>query len=161
VTDALLRGRRRLAPMTRRALHETLVALALTVVLLFLGAGLLSLGSVPASDAFLRQGPAGLVAILTVPVLLWALLVAAATVLARRRSPVFKFTVNALQSVVVAAFTAAFWTALALAQGGFASLLIGVAVSHSLLFAVAALLSLAVSHLLVFRSAPSPLPRIA
>jgi hypothetical protein len=159
--NALVRGRRRLAPMTRRALRETLVAVGLAVVLLFVGAGLLSLGSVPAPDAFLRQGPAGLAAILTVPVLLWALLVAAATVLARGRGPVFKLAVNAVVSVVVAAFTAAFWTALALAQGGFATLLIGVAVSHSLLFAIAALLSLAVTHLLVFRTTPNRQPLIA
>jgi len=147
--------------MTGRALRETLVAVGLAVVLLFLGAGVLSLGSVPAQDAFLRQGPAGLAAILAVPVVLWALLVAAATVLVRRRGPVVKLTVNALLSVVVAAFTAAFWTALALAQGGFATLLIGVAVSHSLLFAIAALMSLAVTHLLVFRSAPTLSPRVA
>lgn len=147
--------------MTRRALGETLVAFGVTVVLLFLGAGLLSLGSVPAPDAFLRQGPAGIAAILAVPVVLWALLVAAATVLARRRGPVFKLTVNGLVTVVVAAFTAAFWAALAVAQGGFATLLIGVAVSHSLLFAIAALLALAVTHLLVFRAAPSRLPRMA
>lgn len=147
--------------MTRRALRETLVASGLTVALLFVGAGLLSLGSVPAPDAFFRQGPAGVAAILAVPVVLWALLVAAATVLARRRGPVFKLTLNGLVSVVVAAFTAAFWTALALAQGGFATLLIGVAVSHSLLFAIAALLSLGITHLLVFRTSASRLPRMA
>jgi hypothetical protein len=147
--------------MTTRAFQETLVALAVTIALLFLGAGLLALDSAPAGDAFLRRGPAGLLAILGLPVLVWALVITASNLLSRRRGVAVKLTLNAVLTVAVAGFTAAFWAALAFEQGGFASLLIGVAIAHSLLFGVSALLALALTHLLVFRRAPLPTVRVA
>ncbi|BDZ45065.1 hypothetical protein [Naasia aerilata] len=141
--------------MSGRTLAEPLAAAGITLVLLFLGAGLLALGTAESAlDAFFRSGPASVVGILGVAVLLWIVLLLVAAAVNRSRSPVVRLVTDTLLTLLVGGAALAFWAAFAAAVGGFGDLVVGIAVVDVALFCGAALIALVLTHLVLFRRTP-------
>ncbi|HEY8589287.1 MAG TPA: hypothetical protein VIL55_07035 [Naasia sp.] len=139
--------------MTGRVLAETAVAAGITLVLLFLGSGLLALENAPsAGDAFFRSGPANVLGILGVALVVWVLLILAANAVNRRRSSVVKALTNVVVTVAVAGLSLGFWAAFAAVAGGFADLVVTIALVDAALFAITALIAIAVTHLALLRT---------
>lgn len=137
--------------MTGRVLAETVVAAGITLVLLFLGSGILALDAGPV-EAFFRSGPANVLGILGVALVLWVLLILAANAVNRRRSSVVKALTNVIITLGVASLSVGFWVAFAAVAGGFAELVVAIALVDAALFAIAALIAIAVTHLAILRT---------
>lgn len=138
--------------MPARVPAASFAAIAITVVLLFLGAGLLSLDGAPsAGAAFFDQGPRAVVSILGIPFLVWAMVLVGTDVLARNTTVIVRLLIAMGVTVVVSIVALVFWVAVAGAAGGFGALLVAIAISYLAMFCVSALISLALTHLLLFR----------
>ncbi|MCU1436934.1 MAG: hypothetical protein JWP66_21 [Naasia sp.] len=136
-----------------RVLAETAVAAGITALLLFVASGLLALdGAASPADAFLRSGPANVLGILGVALVVWLLLILAANGLNRHRSSVVKTLTNVVVTLLVAALSLGFWMAFAAAAGGFAALIVAIALVDAALFAIAGVLAIAVTHLAILRT---------
>jgi hypothetical protein len=148
--------------MSGRTLAEPLAAAGITLVLLFLGAGLLALRTAnSAADAFLRSGPASVLGILGVPLLLWLVLLLVAAAINRARTPVVRLVTDAILTLLVGGAALAFWAVFAAAIGGFGDLVVGIAIVDVALFCVAALVALLVTHLVLFRRPEPSRPEVA
>lgn len=152
--------------MTGRAIAETIVSVVLTAVLAIAGAGLLELadGATPA-QAFLDSGPRLILGAFAIPGVLWIVMVLLGNIRNRRRASGWAFLTNLLSAFVVAVLNLVGWLVVALVQGNWAWLLVGIAVVVSLLFFVAALVGLLLTHFAFFRHgaasqepAPSAVP---
>ncbi len=142
--------------MAARVLAGTLTAVLLTAVVLFLGAGLLSLDGAPSpAAAFFDQGPRAVVGMIGIPFLVWAVLLVGADLMTGRRSVVVRLLAGLGVTAVVSAATLVFWIAFAGAASGWTALLVAIAVIYVALFCVAALVALAVTHLVLFRRRPA------
>jgi hypothetical protein len=138
--------------MSGRTLAEPLVSAGITLVLLFLGAGLLALRTAEsAADAFLRSGPASILGILGVALLLWLVLLLTAAAVNRNRTAVVRLVTDVVITLLVGAAALGFWAMFAAAVGGFGDLVVGIALVDVALFCVAALVALPVTHLVLFR----------
>src|SRR3954451_1698736 len=121
--------------MPGRVLAETLTAVGITAVLLFLGAGLLALDSASsAADAFLRAGPASVIGILGVALLVWIALLLTADAINRNRSGVTRLVTDVVITLVVGAVAVVFWAVFAAIAGGFAALVVAIALVDVALF---------------------------
>jgi hypothetical protein len=141
--------------MPGRVLAETLSVIGITALLLFLGAGLFALDTASnVADAFLRSGPASVLGILGVALLVWAVLLLVAGLLSRNGSPVTRVVTDAVITLVVGAVSVVFWAVFAAAAGGFAALIVAIAITDVVLFCVAALIAIALTRLVLFRRRP-------
>lgn len=143
--------------MTGRAIAETVVGVVLTAVLAILGAGLFELsdGATPA-QAFLDSGPRLILGAFVIPGVLWILMVLIGNIRNRRRASGWPFLTNLLSAFVVAVLNVAGWLVVAIVEGNWAWLLVGIAVIVSLLFFVAALVGLLLTHFAIFRHGATP-----
>ncbi len=142
--------------MQGRVLAATLTTIAITVVLLFVGAGLLSLDSAESpAAAFFDQGPRALVGVVGIPFLVWVAALVATDHLTRRLALAPRLLIGIGVTVVIALIAVVFWALVAGAAGGFAALLVAIALIYIALFTVAAIVALLVSHLVLFRPRPA------
>lgn len=139
--------------MSGRVLAATGTAVGITAVLMFLGAGVLALdASESAADAFFRAGPASVVGILGVPLLVWVVLVVGADLLNRHRSGIVRLITDVVLTLLVGAVALVFWAVFSSVAGVFAALVVVIAATDVALFCAAALIALALTDLVLFRS---------
>jgi hypothetical protein len=138
--------------MTGRAIAETVVSLVLTAILAIVGAGLFELsdGATPA-QAFLESGPRLILGAFAIPGVLWVIMLLVGNIRNRRRASGWHFLTNLLSTFVVAVLNVLGWLVVAIVQGNWAWLMVGIAVVVSLLFFVAALVGLLLTHFAIFR----------
>lgn len=137
--------------MFGKTLKETLVAFALTLFLTVLGAGMLSVGGSPSvATAFFVDAPRAVLVFLGVGLLLWLGLILLANFFHRERSPLARLLTNFAAALLVALLVVVSWAALAQQAGGVADLLAAVAFGNAMVFVAAALIGLALTHLLIF-----------
>ena len=143
--------------MTGRAIAETLVGILLTAILAIVGAGLFELsdGATPA-EAFLDSGPRLILGAFAIPGVLWIVMMLLGNIRNRRRASGWAFLTNLLSAVVVAVLNVVGWLVVALVQGNWAWLMVGIAIIVSLLFFVAALVGLLLTHFAFFRHGAAP-----
>ena len=143
--------------MTGRAIAETVVGLVLTALFAIAGAGLLELsqGTDPA-EAFLDAGPRLILATFALPGALWAVLLLIGNIRNRRRASGWAYLTNQVSALVVAVLGVGGWLAFALVQGGWALLLVGIAIVAALFFLAASIPALLLTHFAFFRHGPAP-----
>jgi len=138
--------------MQGRVLAGTLTTIGITIVLLFLGSGLLSLDSAESpAAAFFDQGPRALVGVVGIPFLIWVAVLVAVDHLTRNLPVAVRLLIGVGVTVVVALIAVVFWAVVAGTAGGFAALLVAIALIYIGLFCVAATVALLLSHLVLFR----------
>jgi hypothetical protein len=144
--------------MTGRAVAEALTAVALTAVLVLVGAGLIALGGAePPAAAFLGAGPRNAATLLGIPLLVWAV----ALVVAARRAGRVRLVPGIVLTLLIGVLTAVFWALIGLSSGEFGMLLVAVALAHAALFVVAALVALTLTVLVLFRRRSPAEPAVA
>lgn len=138
--------------MTGRAIAETAVGVVLTAVLAIVGAGLFELadGATPAR-AFLDSGPRLILGAFAIPGALWVIMVLIGNIRNRRRASGWAFLTNLLSAFVVAVLNVVGWLVVAVVQGNWAWLMVGIALVVSLLFFVAAFVGMLLAHFAFFR----------
>jgi hypothetical protein len=142
--------------MAGRTVAGTLTAIVLTAVLLLLGAGLLALdGAASPAEAFLSDGPRAVVAFVGLPFVVWAIVLVLVDLLGRNRTARFRFLIGIPVTLVLAVLALGFWVVFAMIQQGWAAFVLAIAVLYLALFVVAALVALAVTHLVLFRRSPA------
>jgi len=142
--------------MSGRAFLEALTAVVLAAVLLFVGSGLLALdgaGSAPA--AFFDAGPRSAGTLVGIPFLVWAVAILLVAWLGRTRTRMTRLIAGIVITLAIGLLTLLFWVVVGGASGGFAALLVAIAIANVALFCVAALVGLAVTSLLLFRRRPA------
>ncbi len=141
---------------------EAVAAVALTAVLVLLGAGLIALGGEGSpADAFLGAGPRNAATLLGIPFLLWAVAILVAARRAGRTGGRLRLGPAIVLTLAVALLALAFWALIGLTSGEFGMLLVPVALVHVALFAAAAIAALAVTSLVLFRRRSGAGPAVA
>jgi hypothetical protein len=143
--------------MTGRAVAETLVGFVLTTLLVLVAAGLLefSQGADPA-EAFLDSGPRLIFGTFAIPGAVWAVLLLIGNIRNRRRASGWAYLTNQLSAVVVAVLGVVGWLVVAMVQGGWALLIVGIVMFVALLFVGASIPALLLTHFAFFRHGAAP-----
>lgn len=147
-----------------RAAAAGLITIALTAVLTLLGAGTLKLfdgADEGVAHAFLDGGPRLLWSTLWVTAPVWAVMVVAVEVAWRRAPRIRVFTAVVIVTVACAGLTTLGWFVVALIEGGWALLLVAISLITASLFAIAATIAAAITHLWRFRAPRAPVADVA
>jgi len=148
--------------MTGRAGKEALTAVALTAVLVFVGAGLIALGGEESpAAAFFGAGPRNAATLLGIPFLVWAVALLVAARRAERSGGRLRLVPCIVLTLAVGLLTAAFWALIGSTSGEFGMLLVAVALAHVALFCVAAIVAVALTSLVLFRRRSATGPAVA
>lgn len=138
--------------MTGRAIAETFAALLLALLLSIVGAVLLGLSDgTDAAGAFLDIGPRLVLGVLWPTLILWTALVLIGNIKNRRRGSGTKFLTGVMSTIATGLATPVGWLVFSLFAGDWGVLLFAVALAPTVIFFVAALVALALVHLVFFR----------
>lgn len=147
--------------MNVRVVAATIMGIVLTLVLSFLGAGVLEFadGRDPAG-AFFDAGPRLIASTLWTTIPVWAVLILVGNVRNRHHSGSWAFSTNVVTTLALSALTIVGWFVVALIMGAWALFLVAVSLASCLIFVSAASVSLGLTHLWAFRLPLAP-PRHA
>jgi hypothetical protein len=137
-----------------RIVAETVVGILLTLLLTLLVAGIvLSIDNPDPVGAFLTDGPVLVFGLFGVALVLWVISVAIGNALHRNRRPRARVAHNLISALAVALLTVLFYAVIGIPAGGWALLIVGIAMAPALAFLVAAAIAIPVTHLVLFRPA--------
>ena len=138
--------------MTGRAIAETFAALLLALLFSIVGAVLLGLSDgTDAAGAFLDIGPRLVLGVLWPTLILWTALVLIGNIKNRRRGSGTKFLTGVMSTIATCLVTPVGWLVFSLFAGDWGVLLFAVALAPTVIFFVAALVALALVHLVFLR----------
>lgn len=145
--------------MSVRVVAATIMGIVLTLLLSFVGAGLLEVADGrDMAGAFFDAGPRLIGSTLWATLPVWGVLIFVGNVRNRHRGGSWAFSTNVLTTLAVAALTIVGWFVVALIMGGWALFLVAISLVSCLIFVGAASVSLSLTHLWFFRRPLVPLP---
>lgn len=137
--------------MILRALLETAVAVVLTAVFAVLLYGLIDFQG-DWQAAFLDEAPRAIASGFLAGGIIWILALIIGNLAGRRRSSWVRFVTNIISLLVAAIVNLVIWAVLGFTMGGWAVLLVAIAVVTGLVVLGAGLLALVVTHFVLFRT---------
>lgn len=139
--------------MTGRAIGETLVALALTALLALLGAGMFEFidGNVTLAEAFFVRGPQFVGPLFGIPFALWGVALIVGNLRSRLHASGKAYRTNQMSAIVIAVVAAIAWSVFGALQGGWGLLLGAIALFAAIIFVVATIPALLLTHFAFFR----------